>query len=322
MSLKSKIESTLCTLKNDKYKILSQKLIIIDIVLMSDIIENTKFLDANNAKLVDRIRYILKEKTSINSCIHCNKPIISLARQFCSSKCNNNSEQTKNKFRETYNSLSDNDKVVRNNKRTNTFNERYGGYTLQSSELREKMKSTMILKYGTEHSFHSKVIKQKALNTWLSKYGVDNPFKSHHIKEKIKQVLKERYGVDNASNINTDIRIAKGIKTKIENGWIIPDEFLSDYQIYRKSVKRLTEITYKTYKHIINPDNKERVTNGKIGFQLDHKYSVIEGFLNNVLPEIISHRCNLQMLEWSNNRAKSKRCDVSLDQLKNEINNI
>ena len=45
----------------------------------------------------------------------------------------------------------------------------------------------------------------------------------------------------------------------------------------------------------------------------------IEGFLNNVEPEIISHHRNLQMIEWSSNRTKSKRCDIDLEQLKNEI---
>lgn len=319
MCLKTKIETTLCVIKNNEYKILSQKLRVIESSLKQDIIDSTQYLTIYNPKLVDRIRYILKDRNSVNTCFHCGNPIIDLNRKFCSAKCNNNSELTKNKFRERYNSLSETDKIIRNNKRHKTVNEKYGGYTLQSPELKKKMKSTMIKKYGVEHSFHSDAIKQKALNTWIKKYGVDNPFKSHSIKEKIKQVLKDKYGVNNSANINSENRIGNGIKTKIERGWIIPDDFLSDYQIYRKKVKRLTETTYKMYKNIINPNNLERVTNGKVGFQLDHKYSIIEGFLNNVEPEIISHHCNLQMIEWSSNRTKSKRCDIDLEQLKNEI---
>jgi hypothetical protein len=319
MCLKNKIETTLCILKNGEYKILSQKLRVINTFFINEIVNYTKFLDEYNPKLVDRVRYILKSKDSINTCIHCNKPILDLSKMFCSAKCNNNSEQTKNKFRENYQNLSQTEKIVRNDKRTKTVNEKYGGYTLQSPELKKKMKSTMIEKYGVEHSFHNDAIKQKALNTWIKKYGVDNPFKSHNIKEKIKEVLKYRYGVDNSANVNPEIRINNVMKTKIERGWVIPDEFLSDYQIYRKKVKRLTEIVYKKYKNIINPNNLERITNGKNGVQLDHKYSIIEGFLNNVEPEIISHHCNLQMLEWNDNRKKSKKCDVDLEQLKNEI---
>lgn len=319
MYLKNKIETTLCVLKNGEYKILSQKLRVLDASFINDIVDYTKFLDEYNPKLVDRVRYILKSKNSINICIHCNKPVIDLTKMFCSAKCNNNSERTKNKFRENYNNLSETDKIIRNNKRTKTVNEKYGGYTLQSPELKKKMKSTMFTKYGVEHSFHSEAIKQKALNTWIKKYGVDNPYKSHNIKEKIKEVLKDRYGVDNGSKINPIERINAIMKTKIERGWVIPDELLSDYQIYRKKVKRLTEITYKEYKNIINPNNLERVTNGKNGFQLDHKYSIVEGFLNKVEPEIISHQCNLQMLEWYDNRTKSKRCDIELQELIKEI---
>lgn len=319
MCLKTKIETTLCILKNEEYKIQSQKLRVIKHQLKQDIINTTQFLDFYDVKLVDRIRYILKNRSSINTCSHCNKPIISLNKKFCSSKCSNNSEKTKNKFRENYSSLSEEDKTLRNNKRANTFKERYGGYTLQSKELKKKMKSTMISKYGVEHSFHHEAIKQKALNTWIKKYSVDSPFKCNVIKEKIRRVIKERYGVDNALSINPENRTANIIKSKIEKGWIIPNEFLSDYQIYRKKVRRLTEHTYKLYKNSINPNNLERVTNGKNGFQLDHRYSIIEGFLNNVEPEIISHPCNLQMIEWSINRNKSKRCDIDLEQLKNKI---
>lgn len=321
MCLKSKIQSTLCVLRNNEYKILSQKLRVIDNSLKQEINDSTIFLDLYNPKLVDRVKYILNEKKSINVCLNCDKPIVDLTRMFCSAKCNNNSEQTKNKFRENYDNLSKVEKLVRNNKRTETVNNKYGGYTLQSSELKNKMKSTMILKYGVEHSFHNQAIKQKALNTWIKKYGVDNPFKSGEIKEKIKEVLKERYGVDNSANINPKIRIDKVMKTKIERGWVIPDEFLSDYQIYRKKVKKLTEVTYKKHKNIINPNNLERVTNGKNGFQLDHKYSIVEGFLNNVESDIISHHCNLQMLGWYDNRVKSKKCCIDLVQLKNEIKN-
>ena len=149
--------------------------------------------------------------------------------------------------------------------------------------------------------------------------GVENASQLESVKEKKRQSAIEKYGVDNSANINPKVRIDNAMKTKIERGWVIPDEFLSDYQIYRKKVKKLTESTYKKYKNIINPNNLERVTNGKNGFQLDHKYSIVEGFLNNVEPEIISHQCNLQMLEWYDNRTKSKKCHIDLVQLKNEI---
>ena len=246
-------------------------------------------------------------------------PFLSLHKVYCNKKCSNNSEQTKNKFRERYDSLTKKEKQERNQKRTETVKERYGGYTLENAELVKKVRTTMVERYGVEHSFQSSILRNKAIATWMSKYGTDNPFKSNLIKDKIVDVLSKKYGVTNAANVDSEKRIKSVMKTKIERGLVIPDEFLSDYQLYRKKVKRLTEKTYKGHKSKINPNNLERVTNGKNGYQLDHKYSILEGFLNDVNPEIISHHCNLQMLEWKKNRTKSKRCDIELQELIKEI---
>lgn len=322
MNLKTKLESTVCFIRNGEYKVLSQKLKKIDTDVLKKIFENTTFLDDLNPKLVDRVKYILQNRTTTLQCNHCSKSMLKLNGTFCSTKCNNNSEQTKSKFRDAYMSLTESEKLIRNEKRKDTFNAKYGGYTFEVPQLRQKVKTTMVEKYGVEHSFHNAAIKQKAVNTWLSAYGTDNPRKASEIKEKIKSVLQNRYGVSNASLVDSDSRVAKIQKTKIERGWIIPDELLSDYQLYRKAVRRLTEKTYKEYKDTINPARLERVTNGKNGYQLDHKYSVLEGFLNDVDPKLISHRYNLQMLPWNENRQKSKKCSITLEQLKTKTQKL
>lgn len=321
MKLKQRIQSDLCKLRNGKYIILSQKIKNIDSDLHNIIIQHTSFLDGYSPKLSDRLKYILNDMVEINKCNNCKNAILKIENKYCSAKCNNNSEETKNKFRDAYNKLSDDDRKIRNDKRTSTFNEKYGGYTMQSDELSNKMRQTMMERYGVEHSFQNENSKQKAINTWIKKYGVDNPYKAEEIKEKIKNVLIEKYGVDNACNINSKSRIERGVKTKIERGFIIPDKFLSDYQKYRKLVKKLTEKTYKKYKDIINPNNFKRVTNGNIGYQLDHRYSIFEGFLNDVAPKIISSHHNLHMLEWYKNRKKGKDCSITLNELNKLISN-
>jgi len=319
MNLCKEIQETLCFYKNGKYNVSSRKLVNIDKNLLENIIQTTHFLNGNNPKIIDRIRYILQGKTCINTCLNCQTPIIDINKTFCSAKCNNNSEQTKNKFREKYNNLSTDQKIERKNKTANTFNIKYGGYTLQSPELRKKVKTTLIKKYGVDHPVKNDSIKRKIINTWLTKYGVDNPFKAQIIKEKIKDILIEKYGVENPGQIYDEHKNEKRKKTKIERGLIIPDEFLSDYKIYFKKVKKITETTYKKYKNIINPYNYERVVNGKKGFQLDHIYSIFEGFLNKVEPEIMGHIENLQMIKWEDNRFKSKKCSIDLIELKNRI---
>ena len=87
---------------------------------------------------------------------------------------------------------------------------------------------------------------------------------------------------------------------------------------YRANVSQLTEQNYKKYKNIINPLNLYR---RRGGYSLDHIYSVMEGFRNNVLPEVISNPNNLQMLREDINIAKSDKSDMSLEELYYGYNN-
>lgn len=68
-------------------------------------------------------------------------------------------------------------------------------------------KNTNITKYGNSCSLHgntenAKKIKEKVKKTLLEKYGTDNVFKSEEIKEKIVNKLKEKYGTENISQLD------------------------------------------------------------------------------------------------------------------------
>ena len=64
---------------------------------------------------------------------------------------------------------------------------------------------------------------------------------------------------------------------------------------------------------------------GKMGvdsaYNLDHKYSIIEGFKNNVPPQTIGHIANLEMLPWKDNLSKQGNCSITLQELKKLIKN-
>lgn len=87
---------------------------------------------------------------------------------------------------------------------------------------------------------------------------------------------------------------------------------------YKVHVWQLTNHNYRKYLPIINPLNLYRSRNN---YQLDHIYSIMEGFRNSILPEIIANPNNLQMLLESINIAKSDRSDISLQELYNRYNN-
>jgi len=59
----------------------------------------------------------------------------------------------------------------------------------------------------------------------------------------------------------------------------------------------------------------------KVGYQLDHKFSVIEGFLQKIDPKIIGHWKNLEILTSLDNQRKWKKCSINMETLLEEIKN-
>jgi len=90
------------------------------------------------------------------------------------------------------------------------------------------------------------------------------------------------------------------------------EEIKDKWYMYRRIVYNLTEQTYKQHENIINPNNVNR---GRGKYHLDHKYSVLEGFKNNIPPYILSHPFNLQMLPEKINISKDYRCDITMREL-------
>ena len=93
------------------------------------------------------------------------------------------------------------------------------------------------------------------------------------------------------------------------------NEDLLEYMNYAKKVRSLTKITYRRYKDIINPNNYKI---GKYLYHIDHKYSIFEGFKNNIPPEILSAKENLEPILGSENCSKQSKCSIT----KNELYNL
>ena len=56
------------------------------------------------------------------------------------------------------------------------------------------------------------------------------------------------------------------------------------------------------------------------GVSRDHMYSIMEGFRNNIDPDIISHPANCKLLLHNDNVSKSDNCSITIDELKKRIN--
>ena len=96
---------------------------------------------------------------------------------------------------------------------------------------------------------------------------------------------------------------------QIKNG-ATPKHLRSIRQLYYNEVKRITKINWTGHFDQINPDRLNRSK-----FNLDHIYSIQQGFLDNIPPYIIGHWTNLRMINPTENYSKGMRCDKSKEEL-------
>lgn len=84
----------------------------------------------------------------------------------------------------------------------------------------------------------------------------------------------------------------------------IPDHLLTKWEVYRKTVRRLSDRNYRLNKHLINPLGLNR---GVHTYHLDHRTPIVEGFLQGLEPEFVARVENLQMLAATENISKGRK---------------
>lgn len=80
----------------------------------------------------------------------------------------------------------------------------YGGYTMQSKILSEKVKQTNLEKYGCENVFAAEEIKDKIKDTCISKYGTNNYIQCEEGRKKasiISKSVNEKRKLTNLKNM-------------------------------------------------------------------------------------------------------------------------
>ena len=86
------------------------------------------------------------------------------------------------------------------------------------------------------------------------------------------------------------------------------DGEMKQFKLYRAKVSQTTRQNFNNYIYLINPNNLLRSRNL---YNLDHIFSVRDGFDNKVPPEIIASPVNLQMLPERENMSKHDRSDIT-----------
>jgi len=143
------------------------------------------------------------------------------------------------------------------------------------------------------------------------------------VKNKISQSLKKHYGPVKEKNKKCR---SCNLEKKIPKYKITCDDCRYQYyKFYRPSCE--FDFDFKTFEAEFNttdlkklgwysPSNKGNNLNG---VSKDHMYSVKEGFINKIDPEIIKHPANCQLLKYSENSVKKTSCSITIDELISRI---
>lgn len=135
--------------------------------------------------------------------------------------------------------------------------------------------------------------------------GQNNPMFGRVHSKKSLELLTER-----ANNRNPEC-YSNATETKVSRGLAIPKEQKTEWELYREQV---LNYTYKSWQHHEDKINPAGLVRGS-KYELDHKFSITEGFKQKVDPEIIGHYTNLELLPKDVNRSKRIKCSITLEEL-------
>lgn len=177
-------------------------------------------------------------------------------------------------------------------KREETFRIRWGGVGLASPTIRRKYEETCLARYGNANVTQTDWFRSMYVETFMRKYGVDNPMKVKEFLEKAEKRSHDSY-----------MMRVHGISYQ---EWLTFMQ--NEYEEYRRIVRRVT-----SSQPLSNLDDIDK--RSKMGYHLDHNYSISQGFRDSVPPEMIGNIINLRMIPWKDNIIKGDKCDISLEEI-------
>lgn len=183
-----------------------------------------------------------------------------------------------------------------------------------AKNVKEKSKKTCKEKFGVEYYFQSDEFKINNKEKCLKKYGSEYYVQTEDFKEKYRNHCLEKFGVDNYfkfDEFKLELR-----NRLIKQGRVVCSDNIKDFSKYKRTCTTLTQKIknellnnwsgYDYYDNEYIKDNYNLSHNSRLYPTIDHKISVIYGFLNDITPEIISSLDNLCITKkYINSKKKS-----------------
>ena len=207
------------------------------------------------------------------------------------------------KFRQ----ITENHLKYKHNTTLEEYTIQYPNAPLLSESLRKELRNNNPMK--------DKNVISKIANTKLSRYGNKN----FNNIQKQQKTIQEKYGVDNVSKLPHNIERSKKQLEEIrkrayESGRWLSAEDKIGYIGYRDRVRNLSNQNFKKYRELYDMTVKRSRE-----WHLDHKYSIFDGYKNNISESIIAHPCNLDLIHHTINESKNIKSSITLSELMYKI---
>ena len=119
---------------------------------------------------------------------------------------------------------------------------------------------------------------------------------------------------NNKDEFGLDIYQRTAIKTAMTRfGQYLGNENKTDFQLYQYYVNKCTNS--QNISKLRDFEKRAAYGASQDPYQLDHKFSIACGFLENIPPYIIGNIVNLEMLPSRANNSKGAKCSISKEQL-------
>ena len=118
------------------------------------------------------------------------------------------------------------------------------------------------------------------------------------------------------STINSNLHKLGIVRTENRFGLGIDyNEWLKTLTVYEKYRCDVRKITNKQPIEQLENFNKRGLSGINGAYQLDHKFSILEGFKQGISPEIIGNINNLEFIPWEENNIKKDKCSITESEL-------
>ena len=97
----------------------------------------------------------------------------------------------------------------------------------------------------------------------------------------------------------------------------IPDELKESFYLYNQQVWRYTR---QSRPELLQNYDKRGFITEEEAHHLDHRYSIFQGFIDDVCPSIIGSIHNLEFIPARENISKGTNCSITLEELEALIN--